>query len=106
MSNCTDFNGLVAHLSAYIEKHGASNAAAAMSQVFEDQLEIDEYDRPDDWCEQALIYQQRVSEFFYEAIDVRSDRFDREDVVKKLDILIYDIKKLHDFLSTTKALMS
>ena len=42
----------------------------------------------------------------YEAIDVRSDRFDREDIAKKLDILIYDIKKLHDFLSTTKALMS
>ena len=106
MSHCPDFNNLVGQLAAYIEKHGASNAAAAMSQVFEDQLEIDEYDRPDDWCEQALIYQQRVSQFFYEAIDVRSDRFDREDAVKKLDILIYDIKKLHDFLSTTKALIS
>lgn len=106
MSHCPDFNNLVGQLAAYIEKHGASNAAAAMSQVFEDQLEVDEEDRPHDWNEQSIIYHQKIAEYFSHAFDVRSDRFDREDIAKKLDILIYDIKKVHEYISTTKGFLS
>lgn len=105
MSHCPDFNNLVGQLAAYIEKHGASNAAAAMSQVFEDQLETDEEDRPDDWCEQSLVYRKKVAEYCSDALDVRTDRFDREEVAQKLDVLIYDLQKIHKYLTTTKGLL-
>ena len=77
-----------AAISAYRDRYGISNTVHAIGSLFEDDRDMPEVMRSDEYCAASIEYEIALAEMFGSAIDIPGGDFDREFAVNRMDQLI------------------
>ena len=88
-----------AAVSAYRDRYGISNTIHAIGSLFEDDLDVPEEIRSDDYCAATIEYEIALAEMFGSAFDIPGGEFDRDFAVNRLDQLI---KRANEIRSTIR----
>ena len=83
-----------AAIAAYRDRYGISNTIHAIGSLFEDDLDMPEEMRADDYCAAAIEYEIALAEMFGSAFDIPGGEFDREFAANRVDQLIKRAKEI------------